>query len=120
MAFELDRALRREIARLAMLEPDDLRAILEALEPGRRRRVEGLLAQLSEPDMPNPQGTKWPSWIEDRASGRIPGLTDRSRKALAACAERVVPNDAAPRRAAKPQSLVEQAFHALSRSGVRR
>jgi len=39
-----DRALRRQVARLARARPEDIEAVLAELDPGRRRAVEALLA----------------------------------------------------------------------------
>ena len=42
-----DRALRRLVAEIAMAGPDDIRAILDDLEPAQRVRVERMLAGLA-------------------------------------------------------------------------
>jgi hypothetical protein len=117
-----ERALERKIAELARLNIDDMRAVLDALEPGQRMRIEQRLHQQDK------AGTRFSDavqasaalspWLVDRSEGRGPTLTAATRTALARAAA-----DALPRRPAPPRTtgsglvrpgLVERSFAALA------
>ena len=49
-----ERALRRAVADLARLHPDDVEAILGALEPAEKARIEALAAGLAGGPAPEP------------------------------------------------------------------
>lgn len=110
------RALRREILRLAALDPDDLDELIAMLAPAQRDRVRHLLREalmLPLPDVPSGLAP----WIHDRIEGSIAGMTERGRLALAHCAGDAAPM---PRPSAEPRagrSLLDQTFSALRRGG---
>jgi len=84
-----ERLLRREIARLARRDPDDLAALLDELDPPHRARVEALLRQLVLPDVPVDDAPFAP-WIGERlAGGGV--MTEEARRLLARCAARIAP-----------------------------
>ena len=109
-----ERALRREVARLAMLDPVDVAALLDALDPRHRERVERLLRELASPATDSEVPAAIPTWIDDRIAGRVPGMTERGRAALAAWAAEIGPRPAARSEAPTGRSLFDQAFTALS------
>lgn len=78
------RPLRREVRRLAALDPSDLEALLADLDRPHAARIRQLLRQtlaLPEPVAP----VRAPAWLAERAEGRIAGMTDRARNELARC-----------------------------------
>jgi hypothetical protein len=95
-----DRTLRRMAMDLATLHPDDADAVLGELEPGQRKRVEMLLADLSEFGFgERPQKDASPSidpsrlspWLVARAESDAGRMTERTRAKLRECAGRLYP-----------------------------
>jgi hypothetical protein len=100
-----ERALRRAVAGLARLHPDDVAAILAALDPAERARVDALVgsfagrAPAAEPDEAQPEWAyeSVSPWLlaridpDDRRSFKAGRefilITDASREALRAAAE---------------------------------
>ena len=119
-----DRALRRAVAGLARLHPGDAEAILGALDPAERARIEALAlggedpaAAPSEPEYAYDSVSPWllaridP---QDRRAGReFVLLTDASREALqdAAAPFRKQVSPSAPRRG---RALLDQLWRLVS------
>jgi hypothetical protein len=109
------RALRREVGRLATLDPADLDAVLADLEPVHAARIRDLLRQalgLPQPEVP----VRTPAWLAERAEGQVAGMTERARKELARCIAQLIPGAAAA--SAPPvrgRSLFDQTMAALGR-----
>lgn len=101
-----DRALRRAVADLARLHPDDLGMILDALEPAEKARIDALVAEFSARPAPRPaaEPEAEPVWAYEgvspwlraridpnakagRASREFILMTDEARAALVAAAE---------------------------------
>jgi hypothetical protein len=68
-----DRALKRAVADLARLHPDDVEAILGALDPHEKERIDRLVAGFSGP-APESAPPEDPVWIYEGVS---PWLLDR-------------------------------------------
>lgn len=100
-----ERALRREVMRLAGLDPDDLMAVLDELEPRHRSRAEALLRDLLVPATAGPDSGFAP-WVDERLAGGG-AMTEEARRLLARCAARIAP----PRPPHSP-SLFERALGA--------
>ena len=127
-----DRALRRAVTRLGRLHPDDVEAILAALDPADRARVDALVAgfagrqPVAEP--PAEAEAEWvyesvSPWLlaridpEAKGAGRAGRefvlMTEAGREALrAAAAPFRKPAPAAG--GGKARSLLDQAWHLLS------
>jgi hypothetical protein len=100
-----DSALRRAVTGLARLHPDDVEAILGALSPAEKSRVEALVAGFAGGGAADKATDTQPLWAyesvspwllaridpDDRRSGRAGRefvlITDASREALRAAAE---------------------------------
>jgi len=89
-----ERALRREIARLAAFDPDDLAAVLDELDPHHRLRVEALLRELLTPTVSGP-GSGFAPWVDARLAGGGE-MTEEARRLLARCAARLAPAPSRP------------------------
>jgi len=98
-----ERALKREIARLAQCDADDLAAVLDELDAPHRDRVEALLQALVLPD-PRASDGPFASWVNERLAGGAV-MTDEARRLLARCAARI-----APVQPARSPSLFERAL----------
>ena len=109
-----ERALRREVARLAILDPADLAAQLDALDPRHRDRIGRLLQEFANSPTDSGAPAAIPAWIDDRIAGRVIGMTERARSALAACAGETLPRLVAPSEGSTGKSLFDQALTALS------
>ena len=107
------RALRREILRLALLDPGDLEVLIGQLTPAHRGRVQALLGEALVLDG-GPRNAGIASWIEDRIEGRVDGMTEQGRLALAHCAGHAIPTRAASEML-PGRSLVERAFSPFGR-----
>lgn len=129
-----ERALRRAVTGLARLHPDDAAAILAALEPDERSRVDTLVAGLAgrapaaDPAAP-PAEPEWvydsvSPWLlaridpDDRRAGRASRdfvlMTEAGREALRVAAEPFRKPAASAGRNAR--SLLDQAWRALTRA----
>ncbi|HEX8527299.1 hypothetical protein [Allosphingosinicella sp.] len=132
-----DRALRRLVADLASARPDDVEAILAALEPGEREAVETLLedsrgrragaapAADSRPAKPDEQ--QWAlegisPWLANRLAGgggrKSPPLTPIALHALRRAAEPFRPGAEEPVRLPPPmrnRSLISRIGSAVAR-----
>ena len=89
-----DRAIRRLVVRLSGLEPDDLTAVLNELEPAQRATVEMLLSDyLSKQGVAraDPYVSHLSPWLTERITGGHGGMTDHARTALQTCAARLFP-----------------------------
>jgi hypothetical protein len=91
MALASDRALRREVMRLARLKDDDLSAVLDGLNPSARQRIEGLLLELArEPVVATAAPPKRPQqfspWLQDRLNGAVTGVSTHTHATLVECA----------------------------------
>lgn len=69
-----ERALRQVVADLARLHPDDVEAILGALEPAEKARIEALAAGLAGGPPREPAPPEEPTWSYEGVS---PWLLDR-------------------------------------------
>ena len=125
-----DRALRRAVTGLGRLHPDDVEAILGALEPGDRARVDAIAAGFAgrsppaEP-APEPEEPEWAyesvsPWLlarldpDDRRAGRdFVLMTDAAREALRAAAEPFRKQAFAPG-GGKARSLIDQAWRLVA------
>lgn len=90
-----DRAIRRLVVRLAGLQPDDLTAVLNELEPAQRATVEMLLSDyLTKQGVPraDPYVSHLSPWLTERIAGTQGSMTDHARTALQACAARLFPS----------------------------
>lgn len=119
-----DRALRRAVADLARLHPDDLAVILDALEPAEKARIDALVADFAgrpdaEPVVTYEGVSPWlrvridPNAKGGRGKREFVLMTDAAREALVAAAE--------PFRAARPaagpgRSLVGRIWEKLTGS----
>jgi hypothetical protein len=108
-----ERALRREITRLALLDPADLSSVLSALPLDHRLRTESLLADYITPPVNNSDLALVPTWVRERIDGTVPGLTPGARAALAECSERHRPHDAQKPVEKEGKSLLDQTMAAL-------
>lgn len=99
-----DRALRRLVAELATVAPDDVQAILAGLEESQRETVEALLASyqgepevvVTPPVWTSPASSKIEGlspWLETRLNGPDMefAMTPAARQALNACAADLQP-----------------------------
>lgn len=100
-----DRALRRMVAQLSVLGEDDIEAILNGLDGGRRKEVEALLLEcrngthvfphLIRPEARPPASfdpTRMSPWLVERLDPAGPGeLTVHARQWVIACATRLFP-----------------------------
>lgn len=102
-----ERALRREIVRLAQRDPDDLAALLDELDAPHRARVEALLRALVLP-VPSESDSPFAPWVGERLGGGA-DMTEAARRLLARCAARI-----APVPPARTPSLFERALGAGS------
>ena len=99
-----DRALRRMAMDLATLHPDDAEAVLGELDLHQRKRIEALLADLSEfgfgarPQKETPPAldpSRLSPWLVTRAESAAGRMTERTRAKLRECAARLYPLSAA-------------------------
>jgi hypothetical protein len=101
-----DRALRRVIADLAALAPEDAGAILVTLEPVQREKIESLLREYASyfDGTPNPppadrsdyDPSRLSPWLVQRLEGAAAfEMTAHARQALRDCAARLYPTPAA-------------------------
>jgi hypothetical protein len=126
-----DRALKRAVADLARLHPDDAEAVLGALDPDEKARVDALIADHEgRPPAPAPQAQPEaaPVWTYDgvspwlllridpnarvgRAGREFVLMTDAARDALREAAE---PFRAEAAGAGRGQSLLDRLFQKLA------
>lgn len=114
MGSKADRDLHRELARIATLDPEDLDAILDLLEPGQRERVVALVVGPTAPKTAPASPSRYPDWLGERVDGRIEGITSRFRATLMTSAER---HFAVEPTAPSPRSLSQILLSGLSRLG---
>jgi hypothetical protein len=96
-----DHALRRLVADLATLHPDDMQFVLDELGAGQRDAVEGLLrdfAGLSDKPTETPSRLavdvwRLSPWLVERLDAAVADreMTAHARSALKACAARLYP-----------------------------
>ena len=93
-----DRALRRLVARIAALAPQDIAAILDALDQRQRLAVEQLLRAYVEDGQreTGPAVETLAPWLAERIRSDGGPMTSTARKALEDCARRIFPAPAAP------------------------
>lgn len=94
-----ERALRRALARLAELGPDDAEAVLAELDPEQRRRAQALLGEARRGQIA-PEDARWRQagispWLLDRMAGRgrpiAPAAQATLREAAAAAVRSGLP-----------------------------
>ena len=117
-----DRLLKRKLARLARLEPDDLRAVIGELEPAQQRRIEQLLHDAADAPADHPVSALPPTtlspWLVERIAGDAGLVTPATRAALAQAASWPTSNASGRAGEASRPSLVERGLTALA--GTRR
>lgn len=91
-----DRALRRAVADLARLHPDDAGAVLGALDPDDRARIDALVAEFHGRPVPaEPAVEAEPVWVYEGASPWLLLRIDPNAKVGRAGREFVLMTDAA-------------------------
>ncbi|HEV2818511.1 MAG TPA: hypothetical protein VGW40_14960 [Allosphingosinicella sp.] len=125
-----DRALKRAVRGLARLHPDDVEAILGALDPGDRARVDAMVAGFAGRPLPvaaapEPEQPEWAyesvsPWLlaridpdDRRAAREFVLMTETGREALRAAAEPFRKPVSAPG-AGKARSLLDQAWRLVA------
>ena len=98
-----DRALRRIVADLAALHPEDIWELLDGLEPGHRNSVEGLLRDytgLGEEEAPYGHelaAVHLSGWLRSRLDPNCADVTEHARDALQRATAQLFPLAPAPR-----------------------
>ena len=116
-----DLVLRRLVAQLAVLHPDDVGAVLEELDVKERRRVEVLLlsyagggakqeAPVAKPDYDR---SRVSAWLRVRIDASQQDVTPHARETLSHLAKQLFPASDEVKTARSPPSLVSRMVSAL-------
>lgn len=117
-----DRLLKRKLAQLARLEPEDLHAVIGELDPAQQRRIEQLLHDAADGPADRPisalPATILSPWLVQRIAGDTGLVTPATRAALAQAASWPASSSSGRAGEASRPSLVERGLTALA--GARR